>query len=354
MRLQEKKSNSGNLKEAVSGFNNPDLLVFISNDEQFEGHVTELEELFPGVPSIGTTGHFYDDKITEGGVGVVAFFDVKASSGVLTKVSTAPITDIMEFKANLQKVGPGANDTACINFSTGNDAVMLTTVDSILKPAKVVLTGGTAFNGKVSVNGKVYEDADAYAFVKNPGGVVKAYKENIYRAAEHPVNYIASKTNHSDYYIGELNGIPAKKVYMDALGISESQIATQTFRNPFGKVTGDDICIISIKEVKGNGICCYRQVNDSDVLTILETGDFRQIARDTADQIKSDFRTIQGSFGVNCVFRYFFFNDNNFMDEYLRIMSQVNNFCGFVGNGEHCNSQFINQSMSCVVFGEGR
>lgn len=43
------KSESGNLKEALQGISSPKLLILMSNADQFEGHVAELESLFPGV-----------------------------------------------------------------------------------------------------------------------------------------------------------------------------------------------------------------------------------------------------------------------------------------------------------------
>ena len=46
-------SPSGNLKEAVRGISNPAFLILMSNAEQFETHVAELEELYHGVQSIG-------------------------------------------------------------------------------------------------------------------------------------------------------------------------------------------------------------------------------------------------------------------------------------------------------------
>ena len=38
-------SQTGNLKEAVKGLNNPKLILLLSNPEQFSGHVAELETL---------------------------------------------------------------------------------------------------------------------------------------------------------------------------------------------------------------------------------------------------------------------------------------------------------------------
>ena len=49
-------SQRGNLREAVRGLNNPQLIMLMSNSSQFEKHVRELEELYPQVPSSGCIG----------------------------------------------------------------------------------------------------------------------------------------------------------------------------------------------------------------------------------------------------------------------------------------------------------
>ena len=76
-------SPSGNLKEAVRGISNPAFLILMSNAEQFETHVAELEELYPGVPSIGCIGMSYQTSVTEKGVSVTAFEGVEAVTDVL-------------------------------------------------------------------------------------------------------------------------------------------------------------------------------------------------------------------------------------------------------------------------------
>ena len=55
-------SQSGNLREAVKGLNSPQLIMLLSNNDQFEAHVKKLEELYPQVPSIGCIGMSYDTK----------------------------------------------------------------------------------------------------------------------------------------------------------------------------------------------------------------------------------------------------------------------------------------------------
>ncbi len=343
-------SQSGDLQEAVGGLNHPQLIMLLSNSDQFEAHVKKLEELYPKVPSIGCIGMSYDTRVVEKGVGVVAFYDgVSATANVLEEVSTMPVKYIERLEQDVHKIDAFSDNTICIDFCSGNDACALTTIYSLLKGKNISLVGGTGDAGKVSANGRIYEDAVAYALVKNEHGKVKAYKENIYHQMGN-YRFIASKTDKANYIMGQLNGMPAKQVYQEILQISEQEIQTQTFKNPFGRLCGDETCIISIKEVSGNALTCFRQVNDSDVLIMLELGDYKQIVKDTIRAIKNDFPKISAVFSVNCLFRYLLFSDNNYIDEYLQEMSALGNHVGMVGYGEHYNNQFVNQSMTCVVF----
>lgn len=343
-------SQNGNLQEAVQGLKNPQLIMLLSNADQFEKHVAELEKLYPKIPSIGCIGMSYDTRIVEKGVGIIAFTDgITAAANVLEEVSTMPVKYIERLQQDVKKVNASPKDTVCIDFCSGNDACVLTTIYSVLGNMNISLVGGTGDAGKVSANGKVYQDSVAYALIRNNNGRVKTYKENIYHQMG-DYSFIASKTDKANYIIGELNGRPARQVYQDILHVTEKEITTQTFKNPFGKLNGNDTCIISIKEVSGNALTCFRQVNDSDVLIMLELGDYRKIVKETIQTIRRDFPHPSAVFSVNCLFRYLLFNDNNYMQEYLQEMGTLGNHVGFVGYGEHYNNRFVNQSMTCVVF----
>ncbi len=343
-------SRHGNLKEAVQGLGHPQFIMLFSNDGQFDTHVKELEALYPGVPSIGCIGMSYDIRVVERGVSVIAFLDgVHAVANVLEQVSVMPVRYIRRMEEDMKKVDASQRDTVCIDLCSGNDACVLTTIHTALKHRNISLVGGTGDGGKVSANGRVYEDAVAYGLVKNLGGKVKTYKENIYHQMGNH-RFIASGTDKAKYILGSLNGQPAKQVYQSILHIDEQQISTQTFKNPFGKLNGDDVCIISIKEVNGNALACFRQVNDSDVLVLLELGDYRTIVKETIGSIKKDFPKLSAVFSVNCLFRYKLFSDQHYMEEYLNDMRSLGSHDGFVGYGEHYNNRFVNQSMTCVVF----
>ncbi len=343
-------SQRGDLAEAVRDLKNPQFIMLLSNNTQFEAHVKALESLYPKVPSIGCIGMSYDTGIVENGVGVIAFLDgVSATANVLEQVSSMPVKYIDRLEKDVHKVGGSARDTVCIDFCSGNDACVLTTIYSVLKKNGIQLVGGTGDAGKVSANGRVYEDAAAYALIRNQNGRVKTYKENIYHQFGN-YRFIASNTDRANYIIGSLNGTSAKQVYKDILHVTDQQILTQTFKNPFGKINGDDTCIISIKEVSGNALACFRQVNDSDVLILLELGDYRAIVQETIRNICRDFPKRSAVFSVNCLFRYKLFSEHNYMQAYLKEMGALGSHAGFVGYGEHYNNRFVNQSMTCVVF----
>ena len=343
-------SQRGNLDEALSGLRNPEFIMLLSNNDQFEAHVKALEQRFPGVPSIGCIGMCYQTAVVEKGVGIIAFSDgVTAAAGVLEEVSTMPVKYIQRMERDMQAVGGSGGDTVCIDFCAGNDACVLTTMHTVLHKRGVPLVGGTGGECRVSANGRVYADAVAYALVRNRGGRIKTYKENIYHQLG-DYRFIASDTDRANYILGSLNGKPAKQVYKSILHVSDEEILTRTFQNPFGKVNGDDTCIISIKEVNGNALACFRQVNDSDVLILLELGDYPAITRNTIQQIQREFPRRSAVFSVNCLFRYKLFSEHGYMQTYLREMGALGCHAGFVGYGEHYNNRFVNQSMTCAVF----
>ena len=343
-------SQRGNLDEALNGLRNPEFIMLLSNDSQFEAHVKALEQRFPGVPSIGCIGMCYQAGVVENGVGIIAFTDgVTAAAGVLEEVSTMPVKYIQRMERDMQAVGGSGGDTVCIDFCAGNDACVLTTIHTVLHKRGVPLVGGTGAEGRVSANGRVYSDAVAYGLVRNRGGRVKTYKENIYHQLG-DYRFIASDTDRANYILGSLNGKPAKQVYKGILHVTDEEILTRTFQNPFGKINGDDTCIISIKEVNGNALACFRQVNDSDVLILLELGDYQAITRNTIQQIQREFPRRSAVFSVNCLFRYKLFSERGYMQTYLREMATLGCHAGVVGYGEHYNNRFVNQSMTCVVF----
>ena len=343
-------SASGRISEALRGVTMPKLLIMTSPADRFEENVAELEKAFPGVPSIGCIAMGYENRVEEKGATITAFTEgVTCAAGALEDVSKTPAKCISRLQEDLNRIKPGNYNTAIIDFCAGNDAGVMSTLGLLIKKYKLQLMGATGDAGKVSANGRIYEDGMAYAVIRNETGKVKAYKENIYTPVE-GVRLLASKTDRSRYYVGELNGRSSKQVYMELTGCSESEIGNQTFVNPLGKMIGEDICIVSIKGVEGSGITCFRQVNDSDILTLLQMNDPMEVAQNTVNAIKSDFNRVSGIFSVNCMFRYLVLQEKGELNNYLGKIASLGTSCGLVGYGEHYNGQFVNQTMTCIVF----
>ena len=351
MKMFNGKSASSNVAEAARGLSGPKLIIFTSDQDHFEKTVEEIEKAFPGVPSIGCIGMSYDSAIQEKGIAITAFTEgVKVKTGVLKNVSKMPARDIGKLEKDLEDIKPGRENTAIIDFCAGNDASVLTTLRGLIDRYNLQVMGATGDAGKVSLNGEVFADAMSYAVIKNEGGRVKTYKENIYEPMDNR-QLIASKTDKAKYYLGELNGRSAKQVYMDLTGArSDKDIIDQTFKNPLGKMIGNDVCICSIKDVSGTGLILYRQINDSDILTLLEMKDPMEVAQQTINRIRNDFSRISGIYSVNCIFRYLVLKERGELNTYLGKIAQLGTSCGLIGFGEHYNSQFVNQTMTCVVF----
>lgn len=342
----------GNLQEAIQGLHKPELILLcVGEKEQFKSIVEQLEKAFPKVPSIGCVGQSYGQtQVFEKGIMVTAFYDgVTSVTNVLTNVSTMPLKRIRQLEQDISAVSPGRDNTVCIDFCSGNDEMVLTSMGSVLSKKHIPLTGGTAWEGLVSANGVVWEDACAYAIVKNNTGRAKIYKENLYQPTDK--RFLVTKSIPSKYIISELNGRPAEQVYMSELGIGNRQMSNQTFTNPLGHCLGDEIYIVSIKESLHNGtFSCYRKVNPKTTLSILQIGDIPQIVDETISGIRRDFPRISGIFSINCLFRYLMFQEKNYMGTYLKSMGSLGTHAGLIGLGEHYNDHHTNQTMSCVVF----
>jgi len=345
-------SRSYDLKEAVKGLTAPNLIILcVSEKELFQSKVEELEKIYPGVPSIGCVGQSYGGtQVLEKGILITAFCGgITAVANVLTDVSKMPVKRIRQFEQDVSRVSGNSDNIVCIDFCSSNDECVLTTMETILKQRKIQLTGGTAWEKLVSANGKVYQDACAYALVKNNSGKVKVYKENLYLRTDK--KYIVTKAIPEKDVICELNGEPFQNVYTRECNVTADKIGTQTFVNPLGRIIGNETYIVSLKEDAGNkAYACYRKVFPKDVVYFLQIGDIDSIVKETIAEIKKDFKQISGIFSVNCLFRYLLFQQNHYTGQYFDNMGRLGTHAGLIGLGEHYNGQHTNQTFSCVVF----
>ena len=88
-------------------------------------------------------------------------------------VNTSPINSISSIEKNIQSINSDKNNTICIEFTTGGEETLVTTLNSALEKKNISLVGGSVFGypatatGEVTYNGKSYSNSCAYILIKN-------------------------------------------------------------------------------------------------------------------------------------------------------------------------------------------
>ncbi len=347
------------VREATSGINSPAGIFFQSAFAHIEDVTALLAEKFPGIPIIGTGATSYIESEATDKILIVVAFESGAviKAGVLRYLSSTPLYDIVELTKAVSEVRPGHSDTVCLEYCTNDEERLVTSMNVALEKPGVPILGGTVFGtpaGKdsiVSVNGKTYKDACAWMVVKNTTGKIRTYSENIYAVPENAKTHVATKVNLANKELLSLDNRPAADVYSNELGVSRSAIVDNVFKNPLGRIVGDDTYIISQYDVSSSGgLVNYKKVYENDTICFLELLDYRSINARTRDTIKSENPKISFIFSVNCIYRHLFFTKENYLKTFLGDMARLGNHVGVVGGGEQYKKQHVNQTMVCAVF----
>ena len=351
MKQTVKICNTTNYESSLKELATANLVILMAQSATFERCVVKMGEIIPQVPNIGVCGQgYYELNDHPNDIILVGFYGCEAIADVI-EVVERPILSVQKIKEYVNAIKGNESNTVCLDFTTGNDSVVVTTLNTCLYEKGISLIGGTAWDNKVSYNGVMYENACVYALIKNTNGNIRSYMENIYSIDESMPSLVATKIDEESQKIITLDNKSASAVYQDILNIRECDIESQTFKNPIGRLVGDKTYIISVKNRCSDGsLECYKRVNPMDVLTILKLGDYDAIVKDTVSTLKGEMSSIKGVFSVNCILRYMMFNDLNYMGDYLKNMNQLGNHVGFVACGEHFRTQHVNQTMTCFVF----
>ncbi len=363
MQVKVGKSKNSNaeaaVQEATSGISSAVGIFFQSSFDHLEDVSSLLSKKYPGVPLIGTGGTTYIESEATDKILVVVAFESGANirAGVLRFLSSAPVFDIVDLDRAIADVRPGNQDTVCLEYCTNDEERLVTSMNVALGKTSVPVLGGTVFGtpsgktSKVCVNGILYEDACAWMLIKSTSGKIRTYSENIYAMPENAKTHVATKVNPKNRELVTLDNRPAADVYASELGISRSAIVDNVFKNPLGRIVGDDTYIISQYDVSsGGGLISYKKTYENDTICILELQDYRAINEQTRARIKSESSRISFVFSVNCIYRHLFFTKENYLSTFLTDMSRLGNHIGIVGGGEQYKKQHVNQTMVCAVF----
>lgn len=348
--------------QAASELKGCSFIVYCADDRQFAAISEKLHQLMPEVNMIGTTGFMFQDNGSfSEGIAAVGFWENEAEVyvGVLKEAATCPIKYVTELRSCLDKIHAkyqGGN-SLCLEFATGYEEKMVSTMKICLEPVGVRLLGGTSGNTtegqpkKVACNGEIYTDAVVYAVIGSKIGKIEIVKENLFRVR--PVTHRVTRVSEDGRTVYEIDGRKAMDVYEDELGYSDANVGEGVFKNPICRLVGVENYITAIFSFNSNrSISTYKNVQKNDLIcfTNIEE-DYQGYMENTMKNVTQTGR-VAGIISINCILRYLFFENNSYTSAYARMMKERSGgvHFGMVGDGEQYVEQHINQSMVCAVF----
>lgn len=120
------------LDQAIKGLVNPSMILFMTSYEKAEKTAAFIYEKFPDIPSIGTIGTTLAKGVSGADNTIVLglFEDARISCGLIKNLSTAPVVYINDIEQKVAEVAPGREDTVCIEFCTGYEERLVTTLNA--------------------------------------------------------------------------------------------------------------------------------------------------------------------------------------------------------------------------------
>lgn len=354
-----KGSSDDAITQATRGLSAPKLIIFMAPYDAMQATAVYLKEQYPEAETIGTLGtSLANGSVSDKQIVVTAFFDdTVVSAGVLEQISICPIAEIGSLEKKISQVNPNRDDTVCVEFCTGAEEKLVTTLNAVLGKKGIQLAGGTVFGapeGKESIvayNGLLYKDACVYALIRNTTGKVKVYKENIYQKRADSEAHFATKVDTEKKVVLEFDGRPAAEVYSREIGISKDKIVDNVMINPMGRAVGDQVFIASMKELTPEGgLLNYKRINKNDCMYFLELADYDSVERNTRETIQREMRRVSLVLSIDCIYRYLFYSSEGYFGTYAKNIASLGSHAGIVSGGEQFNNQHVNQTMVCVVF----
>jgi len=359
------KSSKSDLKEAISeatmGLESPKLILFFSDVKHFEVYAEKMKDKFKNSIILGSTtfAAFCRDGAYKDTLLVMGIEDgIECYADVLEEVDKYPLKYVDRVTDCINKFHDTTN-TVCFEISTALiscEELVLSTLNSALAEKKIPLFGGSAGDhGRaektmISFNGRVYNNACAFVIIKNLGGKIRLYRENIYKPTTH--YFTATKVDVRNRIVYEYDNRPAAKVIVEALNTTIEDLPKYLDSYPLGRIIGDDMYITANQMVtKDNGMSYHARIYNNSKMVLLEPDDYRKVINETIEQVKKDVPNPSLAIMINCLARSMLFEKDGYLNEFAKKMSgALGDYVGFAGYGEQLKEQHFNQTMVLAVF----
>lgn len=359
------RSSKSDLKEAVSEatarFTSPKLILFFSDVLYFKEYSEKIKDKFKDSIVIGSTtfAGFCKDGAYKDSLLAMGIEDgIECYADVLEEINKYPLKYVDRAIECVNKFHDVSN-TVCFEISTAlisSEELVLSTLNSVLEEKKIPLFGGSAGDhGRaektmISFNGTVYDNACAFVIIKNLGGKIRLYRENIYKPTKH--YFTATKVDARNRIVYEYDNRPAAKVTAEALNVAVKDLPKYLDSYPLGRIIGSDMYITANQMVtKNDGMSYHARVYNNSKMVLLEPDDYRKVNDETIKKVKKDIQSPSLAIMVNCLARSMLFEKDGYLNEFAKKMSSaLGNYIGFAGYGEQLGEQHFNQTMVLAVF----
>lgn len=343
----------------------PILIVFSSDFDNFTLYSDLFKKEYPDSHIIGTTS-FYNCAGGEGsehGLSALAVYDgIECCGGVLTEAERCPILHVKEAENAIASLNIGAADTGrvcCLEFTTAFGRCEELVLDTLRKAAgslDIPVMGSTAGvrrgtgRSYVSLDGKVYENACVFMYIRNLHGRIAFIRENAYRHTEHFFQLTSVDCDKRIAY--EFNGRPAAVYLASLLGVDIPVLARDIALHPIGRIYGDRIYTADGERVEKNGaITFYAHVYNYSRAVLLEPDDFKTVSDRFFGKLSEIGFAPSFSLAVNCVFDYDIYSGKGFTQDMVkRLGERLRCFVGVSGCGEQTEYMHLNKTLLLAAF----
>ncbi|PRR83670.1 FIST signal transduction protein [Clostridium luticellarii] len=348
-------------EEATKDFIKPKLLIYYTSEDRFKPFSKMLQKKFNNCIIIGNSAHREICKygFTSGALLVMDFEDgIECHAGIIKNVNKYPIKYVGNMQKALDKF-ENTENTICFEFCIGtanSEEKVLSTITSVLKSYNIPLAGGSSAASQqpgttyVGLNGEIYDNECVFVLIKNLGGRVKIYRENIFKSTGKI--FTATRVDLKNRIVHELDGKPAAEILADALNVPVNELESLLFLyHPLGRVVGNNVYIsTSSKVIDNKSVSYFSRVYTNCQVLLLEREDYKKVLNSTISKILSDFEHISCSLVINCMARTAIFEKENFAGDFSRKLGELGNYIGYSSYGEQMNDQHFNQTMVLCAF----
>ena len=349
------------IKEKIDTEGVPKLIIFFSYADGFDFFSLMFSKEYPETTVIGASSamsystYGYGESVVTASV---IYDGIECASGTLLEIAHYPKRYTSEIDRTISEIS-NLKNTVCLEFCTASgkcEELVQDTFRGILEGRKIPVVGGTAGASTltsptwVSLNGTVYNEACVFVLIKNLGGKIKTYKENIYRPT---TKYItATDVDCDERIVYEFDGRPAMDVMAEIANLPAKELKNKFIYYPLGRVRGDDIYITSPDRAMPDGsVTFFARIYNRTKLALLESDNIEAVWEKTAEEIKKEIPNPSFAIGINCYYRTYQFKlENRNGDFAAKLTKEYGNYISMSSFGEQYNYEHFNQTLVMCVF----